>query len=72
VPPQAWPQVREQFGCTGSYLDFLRLYCFSVYGGFCHGQQCLALPTWNHLWFLPYLWVYTPLYLLVLHALPAA
>jgi glucans biosynthesis protein C len=71
VPPQAWLQVREQFGYTGSYLDFLRLY-FSAYGGFCQGRQCLALPTWNHLWFLPYLWVYTLLCLLVLHSLPAA
>ena len=71
VPPQAWLQVREQFGYTGSYLDFLRLY-FSAYGGFCHGTQCLALPTWNHLWFLPYLWAYTLLCLLALHALPAA
>jgi hypothetical protein len=26
VPPQAWLQVREQFGYGGSYLDFLRLY----------------------------------------------
>jgi len=71
VPPQAWLQVREQFGYTGSYLDFLRLY-FSAYGGFCHGKQCLVLPTWNHLWFLPYLWAYTLLCLLALHALPAA
>jgi glucan biosynthesis protein C len=71
VPPQAWLQVREQFGYTGSYLDFLRLY-FSAYGGFCQGKQCLALPTWNHLWFLPYLWAYTLLCLLALHTLPAA
>ena len=71
VPPQAWLQVRDQFGYGGSYLDFLRLY-FSAYGGFCHGRQCLALPTWNHLWFLPYLWCYTMLLLLALRALPAA
>ena len=65
VPPQAWLQVREQFGYAGAYLDFLRLY-FSAYGGFCNGKQCLALPTWNHLWFLPYLWCYTMLLLLAL------
>ena len=69
VPPQAWLQVREQFGYGGSYLDFLRLY-FSANGGFCRGTQCLVLPTWNHLWFLPYLWCYTMLLLLALRLLP--
>ena len=71
VPPQAWLQVREQFGYAGSYADFLRLY-FSGYGGFCGPKGCLVLPTWNHLWFLPYLWCYTMLLLLALRALPAA
>jgi peptidoglycan/LPS O-acetylase OafA/YrhL len=69
VPPQAWLQVREQFGYGGGYLDFLRLY-FGAYGGFCQGTQCLVLPTWNHLWFLPYLWAYTMLLLLALRLLP--
>jgi hypothetical protein len=71
VPPQAWLQVREQFGYPGGYLDFLRLY-FSAYGGFCNARECLVLPTWNHLWFLPYLWAYTMLALLALRWLPAA
>jgi peptidoglycan/LPS O-acetylase OafA/YrhL len=71
VPPQAWLQVREQFGYAGSCLDFLRLY-FGAYAGFCQGTQCLVLPTWNHLWFLPYLWAYTMLLLLALRLLPAA
>jgi hypothetical protein len=31
-----------------------------------------VLPTWNHLWFLPYLWCYTMLLLLALRWLPAA
>jgi glucans biosynthesis protein C len=71
VPPQAWLQVREQFGYRGNYLDFLRLY-FSAYGGFCGPKACLVLPTWNHLWFLPYLWCYTMLLLLALQLLPRA
>ena len=29
------------------------------YHGFCQGSDCLVLPTWNHLWFVAYLWVYT-------------
>ncbi len=71
VPPQAWLQVREQFGYAGSYPDFLRLY-FSAYGGFCQARDCLVLPTWNHLWFLPYLWCYTVVALLALWWLPGA
>ena len=55
VPPQAWMQVGEQFGYGGGYLDFLRLY-FQAYHGFCRDGRCLDLPTWNHLWFVVYLW----------------
>lgn len=71
VPPQAWAQVREQFGYEGSYLAFLRLY-FGGHAGFCGPHGCLVLPTWNHLWFLPYLWSYTLLALLLIRMLPAA
>jgi glucan biosynthesis protein C len=70
VPAQAWLQVRDQFGYGGAFLQFLHLY-FGAYGGLCHGRQCLVLPTWNHPWFLPYLWCYTMLLLLALHLLPA-
>ena len=58
VPPQAYFEVVQRHGYAGGYLDFLRLY-FSGYGGFCRDAKCLILPTWNHLWFLPYLWLYT-------------
>lgn len=58
VPPQAYFQVRQQMGYAGSFWDFLRLY-FTGYSGFCQAGQCLRLPTWNHLWFLPYLAAYT-------------
>ncbi len=71
VPPQAWLQVRDQFGHAGGYADFLALY-FTGYRGFCHGGDCLRLPTWNHLWFLPYLWCYTALLLAALRWLPRA
>ena len=64
VPPQAWLQAVEQHGYGGNYLEFLRLY-FTGYDGFCKPEGgCLTLPTWNHLWFLPYLWTYTVLWLL--------
>lgn len=57
VPPQSYFEVVEKLHYGGSYLDFLRLYA-SGYHGFCQ-ESCLVLPTWNHLWFVSYLWVYT-------------
>jgi glucan biosynthesis protein C len=70
VPPQPYVEVVQKAGYGGSYFDFLRLY-FSAYGGFCRGSDCLVLPTWNHLWFLPYLFFYTALLLLLHRVLPA-
>jgi len=60
VPPQSYYEVVTKLAYAGSYADFLRLY-LSGYYGFCRGTDCLSLPTWNHLWFLPYLWAYTML-----------
>ena len=71
VPPQAYFEVVQKLGYAGSYLDFLQRY-FTGYSGFCRGSDCLVLPTWNHLWFLPYLWCYTALLLLLRAVLPAA
>jgi glucans biosynthesis protein C len=58
VPPQSYFQVVQKFGYSGDYWEFLNLY-FNRYRGFCSDGHCLILPTWNHLWFLPYLWIYT-------------
>jgi surface polysaccharide O-acyltransferase-like enzyme len=58
VPPQSYCEVVEKAGYGGSYADFMRLY-LNAYHGFCKDGQCLTLPTWNHLWFVAYLWVYT-------------
>ncbi len=59
VPPQSYFEVVQKHGYAGSALDFMRLYV-SAYGGFCSAPgRCLILPTWNHLWFLPYLLAYT-------------
>jgi hypothetical protein len=57
VPPQSYCEVVEKLGYGGSYLDFMRLY-LSAYHGFCQ-DGCLILPTWNHLWFVAYLWAYS-------------
>jgi peptidoglycan/LPS O-acetylase OafA/YrhL len=59
VPPQSWAEVAEAVGYDGGYLRFWQLYA-SGYGGFCR-EDCLRLPTWNHLWFVAYLWCYTML-----------
>jgi glucan biosynthesis protein C len=58
VPPQPYFEVIEKLSYQGSYLDFMRLYV-GGYDGFCRKSGCLTLPTWNHLWFVAYLWVYT-------------
>jgi peptidoglycan/LPS O-acetylase OafA/YrhL len=64
VPPQSWLEVVEKVGYSGSYLDFMKLY-LTAYHGFCRGTDCLILPTWNHLWFVAYLFVYTAVLALV-------
>lgn len=69
VPPQSYFEVVQKFRFEGGYADFLRLY-FSAHAGFCRDGRCLVLPTWNHLWFLPYLWCYTVLLVLLHRTFP--
>ncbi len=58
VPPQPYFEVVEKVAYAGSYGDFMQLY-LQAYNGFCKDGHCLTLPTWNHLWFVAYLWTYT-------------
>jgi surface polysaccharide O-acyltransferase-like enzyme len=58
VPPQAYFEVVEKVAYKGGYGEFMQLY-LGRYHGFCRGQDCLIMPTWNHLWFVAYLWIYT-------------
>ncbi|NYE59613.1 surface polysaccharide O-acyltransferase-like enzyme [Duganella sp. 1224] len=58
VPPQSYFEVVEKVAYHGGYADFMRLYV-TGYHGFCRGDDCLRMPTWNHLWFVAYLWTYT-------------
>jgi surface polysaccharide O-acyltransferase-like enzyme len=67
VPPQSYLEVVEKLGYAGSYGDFMRLY-LRGYHGFCQ-DGCLILPTWNHLWFVAYLWAYTAVLSFVVLAL---
>jgi glucan biosynthesis protein C len=59
VVPQAYYEVVEKLpgGYDDGYLAFYARY-LAADPTFCRGDDCLRLPTWNHLWFLPYLWVY--------------
>ena len=57
VPPQSYLEVVEKLGYQGSFFEFYRLY-ITGFHGFCR-EDCLVMPTWNHLWFVAYLWVYT-------------
>jgi len=54
VPPQTWVELTTQHGYTRSYLAFWigDYFRFSTISG-------IVVPTWNHLWFVAYLWVYS-------------
>lgn len=60
VTPQAYYEVLTQapelLPGDGGYLAFWWAYLHV--GKFCRGTDCMVVPTWNHLWFLPYLWLY--------------
>lgn len=78
VPPQTYFEVVQKFGYHDGFLAFLGRY-FSVLSNsrdFCEGvgaeARCLVMPTWNHLWFLPYLWCYTVVLCGVIRWFPVA
>ena len=60
VTPQAYFEVLTKapqlLPGDGGYLDFWAAYLRG--GRYCRGSDCMDVPTWNHLWFLPYLWLY--------------
>ena len=62
VPPQSYYQVVEQLpgGYHDGYWAFWKRY-LAADDQFCREGDCLRVPTWNHLWFVAYLWVYTVL-----------
>ena len=67
VPPQAYFEVVDKHAYGGSFIDFMLLY-LRGFNGFCSAPaHCLILPTWNHLWFLPYLISYTALLWALMH-----
>ena len=53
IPPEMWVRVREQ-GYPGSLLHYWLTDYWSVTTVYGH-----AFPSWEHLWFVVYLWAYT-------------
>ncbi|MCH7860508.1 acyltransferase family protein [Sphingomonas sp. NPDC092331] len=54
VPPQSWVELVGQHGYAHDYPWFW------AHDYFRFGRlDGILLPTWNHLWFVAYLWVYT-------------
>lgn len=72
VPPQSYYEVVEQLpgGYHDGYLAFYGRY-LTGYDGFCDAEGCLDVPTWNHLWFVAYLWCYTGVLWVLVRAMPA-
>lgn len=54
IPVQPWIQLSTQFGYTHGFWHFVAHDYFRF--GTLHG---IVLPTWQHLWFVVYLWAYT-------------
>ncbi|MGJ4802036.1 acyltransferase family protein [Luteimonas sp. SDU82] len=73
VPPQSYYEVVDKLpgGYHDGYLAFWARY-LAADDSFCRGDDCLAVPTWNHLWFVAYLWVYTAVAWLALRLAPRA
>src|SRR4051794_11428015 len=58
VPPQAYEQIVEALGYPAGFADFYTRHYLAFGSQFCP-NPCIVMPTWNHLWFVVYLWVYT-------------
>jgi hypothetical protein len=68
VPPQSWAEVVTQGAYTKGFLVFWSS-DYWTFGNFVTpNAEDLILPTWNHLWFIAYLWVYSMLLALLLAA----
>jgi glucans biosynthesis protein C len=71
VPPQSYYEMVEKLpgGYHDGYFAFWGRY-LAADDGFCGADGCLIVPTWNHLWFVAYLWVYTVALWLLLRFAP--
>jgi len=65
IPVQPWIQLVTQHGYTGSFVHFW-LHDYFRFGTL----DGIILPTWQHLWFVVYLFAYTLLAVLLLALVP--
>ena len=67
IPPQPWVELVGQHGYPHGFLHFwvTDYFRFGALDG-------IILPTWQHLWFVVYLWVYTMLAALLMALVPEA
>lgn len=56
VPPQPWVELTVKYGLREAFPTFWLHDYFDL-----KTIRGVSLPTWNHLWFVAYLWVYTVL-----------
>jgi hypothetical protein len=70
VPPQAYDQIVESLNYTAGFAEFYVRHYLAFGAEFCP-NPCIVLPTWNHLWFVVYLWVYTAAMVCVLALRPS-
>lgn len=74
VPPQSFYELVDAVrlgqitAFTDSYGAFYLKY-ISGYSGWCDVGGCLRVPTWNHMWFVAYLLVYSAILALIWPAL---
>ncbi|WP_246207953.1 acyltransferase family protein [Bradyrhizobium rifense] len=71
VPPQSYLQIVESLGYPAGFADYYLHDYLAFSAQFCP-NPCIVQPTWNHLWFVLYLWVYTMALAGVLYVWPAA
>ncbi|NVJ61905.1 MAG: acyltransferase family protein [Gammaproteobacteria bacterium] len=66
VPPQLYYELVQNQGFQGSYFEFMTFYIDPNTSQFPDYQYSpLGLLTWNHLWYLAYLWFYTLAFLFI-------
>lgn len=71
VPPQSYIQIVESLGYPDGFVDYYLHHYLAFSAQFCP-SPCIVQPTWNHLWFVLYLWVYTIAVTAVLSLWPGA
>lgn len=67
IPVQPWIELRTHTGYSAGFWQFW----ISDYWAF-SAAKGMVLPTWQHLWFVCYLWAFTLALVAALSAIPAA